>query len=370
MKGHRGKALAGLVVTVVLLWWALRDVSFARVLDHVMAADPGWLAAMVVTATLVFLPRTWRWRVLLAPVAATTSFRSRFGAVCIGFMTNNLLPARLGEFARAFSLSRVEPVGMSAAFGSLVVERIFDGVVLAAFLGIAVAAPGSPLAGGDNESIRRIAVASSTIFLGAGVFLWVMARFPRKVLTAFEHTAGRILTPDLTDRGVEILAAFIDGLGALHKIPVFLRTLAWTFVVWLVAAVSVWCGFLAFGIESPGFMGAIFLQSIIGFAVAIPSSPGFFGPFEAACRFGLTFYGVEASRIVGFAVGYHVLTFIPITLLGLWYARRLGIRWAELERSEQIVGAAVDAEEEPGRRTGAPDRAADEPAGTRRDADD
>lgn len=335
------------MVTVVLLWWTLRGVAFARVLDHVSAADPGWLVAMVVTATAVFLPRTWRWRVLLAPVAERTSFSSRFGAVCIGFMTNNLLPARLGEFARAFSLSRVEPVGMSAAFGSLVVERIFDGVVLAAFLGIAVAAPGSPLAVDGNESLRQIALLSSTIFLAAGTSLWVMARFPRKALTVFEYTVGRVLTPDLTDRGVEILAAFIDGLGALHRFPVFLRTLAWSVVVWLVAAASVWCGFLAFGIDAPGFGGAMFLQAIIGFAVAIPSSPGFFGPFEAACRFGLTFYGVEASRIVGFAVGYHILTFIPITLLGLWYARRLGIRWAELERSEEIVGAAVDAEEEP-----------------------
>ena len=347
MRGHRWKALAGLAVTVALLWWALHDVSAAEVWRHVSEADRLWLAAMVATATFIFLPRAWRWDVLLGPVAADTRFSSRFGAVCIGFMANNLLPARLGEFARAFSLSRVEPVGMSAAFGSLVVERIFDGLVLATFLGTALVVPGSPLAGEGNEALRRIALGATGIFVLGGGSLWVMARYPRKVLRIFEHTLGRLLTPDLTDRGVEILAAFLDGLGALHRVPVFLRTLAWSLVVWLVGAVSIWCGFRAFGIVGPGLGGAAFLQAVIGFAVAIPSSPGFFGPFEAAARFGLEFYGVGASRIVSFAVGYHILTFIPVTLLGLWYARRLGIRWSEIEHSEEIVGAAVDAEEEP-----------------------
>lgn len=347
MRGHGWKALLGLAVTVALLWWALRDVSAAAVWGHVSRADPLWLAATVVAGTLVFLPRAWRWHVLLLPVADRTKFSSRFGAVCIGFMANNLLPARLGEFGRAFALSRVEPVGLSAALGSLVVERIFDGLVLATFLGAAVLAPGSPLAGEGGETLRRIALGATSLFVVAGGLLWVMARYPRPVLRVFERTLGRILTPDLTDRGIEILASFIDGLGALHRVPVFLRTVAWTLGLWLLAAASIWCGFRAFGIAGPGFAGAAFLQAVIGFAVAIPSSPGFFGPFEAACRFGLSFYDVEAARIVSFAVGYHVLTFIPVTLLGLWYARRLGIRWSELEHSEEIVGAEVDAEDGP-----------------------
>lgn len=345
MKGQRLKALFGLAITVLLLWWALRDVSLAAAWRRALMADGGWLVAMVAVATLTFVPRASRWQVLLEPVRTRTGFDNRFGAVCIGAMANNLLPARLGEFARAYSLSRVEPVGTSAAFGSIVVERVFDGLVLAALLALALTVPGSPVADGGNGTVRQLAAGGAAVFGVAAVVLWLVARFPRRVLLVFEHTLGRILSPDLTDRGIEILASFIEGLGALHRPGVFLRTLAWTVVVWGVSAASIWCGYMAFDIHGPGVTGAVFVQALIGFAVAIPSSPGFFGPFEAAARFGLGLYGVDAVDIVSFAGTYHLLTFIPVTLIGLWYMRRIGLKREELVHSEEIVGAAVEEEE-------------------------
>ena len=350
MKGQRTKALIGLAITILLLWWALRDVSLAAAWRRALRADGAWLVAMVVVATLTFVPRASRWQVLLEPVRTRTKFDHRFGAVCIGAMANNLLPARLGEFARAYSLSRVEPVGTSAAFGSIVVERVFDGLVLAGLLALALAVPASPVADGGNGMVRQLAAGGAAIFGAAAVVLWLVARFPKRVLMVFEHTLGRILSPDLTDRGIEILASFIEGLGALHRPGVFFRTLGWTVVVWGITSASIWCGYMAFDIHEPGVTGAVLVQSLIGFAVAIPSSPGFFGPFEAAARFGLGLYGVDAVDIVSFAGTYHLLTFIPVTLIGLWYMRRIGLKREELVHSEEIVGAAVEDEErgEPG----------------------
>ena len=341
---RRWQALLGVAITVALLWWTLRDVPLHEVWAHAVQADLWWLLATVATATLSFVPRALRWHVLLLPIHASTRFRSRFEAVCIGAMANNLLPMRLGEFARAYSFSRMEPVGTSAAFGSLVVERVFDGLVLASFLALGLALPGSPVAGngGDAMMVRRLAGGAAAVFGGAAVGLWLLARFPAKILRLFEHTLGRLLSPDLTDRGVEVLGSFIDGLGSLHRPGVFLRTLAWTVAVWVMAALSIWFGLLAFDIGDPGLAGGLFLQALIGFAVAIPSSPGFFGPFEAASRVGLGFFGVEAARAVGFAGVYHVTTFLPVTLLGLLFMHRLGLRLKELERSEEMVGAAMD----------------------------
>ena len=88
--------------------------------------------------------------------------------------------------------------------------------------------------------------------------------------------------------------------------------------------------------------GALLVQSIIAFAVSIPSSPGFFGPFEAASRVGLSIYGVDPTRIVSFAVGIHILSFIPITVLGLWYAHRVGISLSDVEHRGELVEVAVD----------------------------
>ncbi|MEJ2339038.1 MAG: lysylphosphatidylglycerol synthase domain-containing protein, partial [Gemmatimonadales bacterium] len=103
LKAHRLKTLLGLVITVALLAWVLRDVSAVAVLAELRAANVWLLAAMVIVATVPFLLRAFRWHVLLLPGFPNSSLGHRFAAVCIGFMTNNVLPARLGEFARAYS---------------------------------------------------------------------------------------------------------------------------------------------------------------------------------------------------------------------------------------------------------------------------
>lgn len=346
MRRHRWKAVLGLVVTVALLVWVFRDVSAAEILDRVRRSHPGWLAGAVVAATFVFVPRAARWQVLLLPRHPSVPFRSRFGAVCIGFMVNNVLPARLGEFARAYSLSRIEPVSMSAAFGSLVVERVFDGFVLAGLLALVLAGPGTPMGGtGSGEGlVRNIALVAAALFTAAAVVLALLVRHPDTFLRWFERTLGRVLPPHLTERGTEVLASFTEGLGALHDLRVFLRATVWTIAVWLILAASIWCGLRAFDIDAPGFTGAVFVQAVIGFSVAIPSSPGFFGPFEAAARLSLGLYAIDPATIVAFAGTYHVLTFIPVTLMGLWYLHRLGLRWSEMGRSEEVVEGAIESD--------------------------
>lgn len=339
LKQHRIKIVVGLFITVGLLAWVLRDVSAAAVLAEVRDANRVLLAAMVVVATATFLVRAFRWHVLLLPGFPDSRLRSRFAAVCIGFMANNLLPARLGEFARAYSFSRVEPIGVPRSLASIVVERVFDAVVLGSFFVLAISYGNFP-AGRTALLQSAGATAGLTIAVGLAV-LWTMARWPKRTLTLVEHTFGRLLSPVLTDRAIGILASFLEGLGALHHPLIFVRALAWSVAVWLTNGLAIWLGLLAFGITEPGFAGAMFVQSVIGFAVAIPSSPGFFGPLEAAARLSLEAYGVDSVRIVSFATGYHILTFIPVTVLGLWYLHRLGIRWSEVEHAEELVEDAV-----------------------------
>ena len=91
--------------------------------------------------------------------------------------------------------------------------------------------------------------------------------------------------------------------------------------------------FRAFGIDGVPFAGAVFLQSLVAFAAAIPSSPGFFGPFEAAAVAGLALWSVPKEQAVSFAVGYHLGGFVPVTLAGVYYVWRLGLRWSEVKES-------------------------------------
>lgn len=342
MRGHRWKTILGLALTAVLLWWVLRDVSIAEVWRLTREANLWLLAGAVVVATFSFVLRAVRWQVLLEPVHPDSGFDSRFGATCIGFAVNNLLPARLGEFARAYSLSRTENLNIGASVASLVAERIFDGLVLAFFLFGTLSLPGFPLGDGGTASLlRRTANLGAIAFGLAFVFLWLAARHSERAVGLFRRAADRLLRPSLSRRATNVVEGFLSGLGVLREASTFARALAWSIVVWLNLAASVWLGLLAFDISAPGFIGAVFLQSVIAFAVAAPSSPGFFGVFEAATRLGLGLYDVPVTEMVSFATSYHILTFLPVTFLGLWYIRRFGLTWSEMGHSGEIVEAAV-----------------------------
>lgn len=344
------KVGVGLLVSVGLLWWAFHDVSLSEVWARVRRADPWLLLAMIAVATGSFVIRAMRWHVLLLPGLDDSRFRNRWAAVCVGFMANNVLPARLGEFARAYALSRTEDIGTSGAFASLVVERVFDGLVVAFFLFLAVAFPGFLGDGAETgATVRNLAMGGAAVFGGALVALGLMVRRPKTSLRLFEAWVGRLLPGDWGERATDSLAGFLGGLGALHRPRVFARALLWSVFLWLWLAFSVWLGLRAFDIPGPGFPGALLVQSVIAFAVALPSSPGFFGPFEAGARLSLGLYGVDPSSIASFAMGYHILTFVPVTLLGLWYLNRLGLRWSEVGHSDELVETAAEHEEAPAR---------------------
>ena len=345
MRSHAVKTVLGLTLTVLLLWWVLRDVSAAEVWNRVREADPWLLAGAVLTATFSFVLRALRWRVLLRPSHPDSRFVPRFGATCIGFAVNNLLPARLGEFARAYTLSRTEELNIGASVASLVAERVFDGLVLAFFLFATISLPGFPLGDGSTATLlRRTANFGALVFGLAFFLLWLAARHSDGSIRLFERLAGRFLSPALAQRATRIVAGFLAGLGSLRDTLTFFKALGWSVVVWLNLAVSIWLGLLAFDITAPGLTGAIFLQSVIAFAVAAPSSPGFFGVFEAAARLGLGVYDVPVTDMVGFATSYHILTFLPVTILGLWYIRYFGLSWSEVGHSAEIVETAVDDE--------------------------
>lgn len=330
---RRARAVLGAVITLLLLWWVLRDVSPSEVFAELRGASPWWLASAVFLATFSFVLRALRWRVLLEPGHEGSSFEARFGATCTGFAANNLFPARLGELIRAYVLSRVAAVPFGASVGSLVVERVLDGLVLATFLVVPILLPGFPLGDPDSAAaIQRAALVASVVFALGFVILWATARNPTGALRLWGSTGGRLVPHRFEARLDALIETFVHGLGSLGRLRVLLRAVGWSFVVWFCLAASIWAGLLAFGVTAPGFLGAAFLQAVIAFSVAVPSTPGFFGVFEAGARIGLQPWDVADPTIVGFATSYHILTFIPVTLIGLWYVRRVGLRWTEVRR--------------------------------------
>jgi uncharacterized protein (TIRG00374 family) len=334
---HRWHTVIGLGVSLALLYWALHDVSFAELWEHMLAANLGLLVIAIALQTGLFLVRAARWGVFLKPVLPNSSFDARFASTCIGFMVNNLLPARVGEFARAYALSRVQPISVSASFGSLVVERLFDALTLAVFLAAPLFLPGFSLAGGLGDELMSKVIAVLVIFGAVAGALLVLIWRPVLAIRIFRSTIGRLLPHKLTGKIAEMIESFVQGLGAMRSPELVVKGFAWSFLHWGLGAFGLYLGMLAFGIVEPGYLGALFLQAVNAFVVSVPSSPGFFGLFEASVRLALAPFGVDAGRAVSFAFAFHVGSYLPVTVLGLFYLGRLGLTWSEVGRSEEIV---------------------------------
>jgi uncharacterized protein (TIRG00374 family) len=337
------KALLGIALGVGFLAYSLRDVSLSGVLAEIRNANLLLFLASIVLAVGPVLVRAWRWRALLEPVRDGTSFGARFRATMIGFMANNILPARIGEFARAYALSRAEPVPIVASVGSLVVERLLDGVIVVLFLFLAMAMPGFPGIG-SGGAFGAQALAVLLLMGGIALVALGMVLFPARVTALADKIAGKLLPARFRRPVVDGLVALLAGLGSLRQPRLLARAGFWSIGVWLVNTFAFWIGFRAFGIDVP-FAAALFLQSVIALAVALPSAPGFFGLWEAAARVGLhEVWGVELQKALGFAVGFHIGSFLTVTIPGLYFAWRMGLSWGEMGKGRGASGETATAE--------------------------
>jgi hypothetical protein len=325
------RAAAGLAVSVLLLWWVLRDVSFSAVAAELAASNPTLFVLATAAATAIFALRALRWQVILKPVGPHVSFGAAWRATTIGMMINNIAPARAGELARAYALTREVPaVPLASSVASLAVDRVFDALVLL-FLGlVALLDPSLPataqIAGrsiGGWAGVGALLVAA----LLAGLYLLVV--FPSAMISVYELFTRR-LSATLEERGRSALRGFSAGLGALRSPKEFAIVFAWTVAHWLLNSLAFWLAFRAVGIDVP-FTATFLVQALIAFGVAIPAAPGFFGVFEALAVASLALYGVDRASAVSFAIGFHILSFIPVTVLGAYYATRLGLGFREFE---------------------------------------
>lgn len=326
--------LAGIVVTVGLLVWVLHDVDWSAALGHIRRANLPLLVATIVVATLTFGLRALRWQLILRyPDGARLPLLPLWRAVAVGFMANNLLPARAGEFARAWVASRATSVRVSTALASIVVERVFDALVLVGLLALALVAPTFPAdAQIGGVALRRLALFTGVAFGAVLVACILVVLRPEPWIALLRSVGTRVLPDRLTAKLLDIAAGLVAGLTVFRAPGRLPGVLAWSVVLWLVNAASFWLGFRALNLDLP-FEAALLLQGLIAFGVAIPSSPGFFGVFEAFAIVALAFYGVAKDHAVSYAVTYHLTTFVPITLLGLHALAQLRLRLRELREA-------------------------------------
>ncbi len=318
------KSALGIGISAFFIWWVLRGEDPGEIIAQISQANPWYFLASMFVGTAGYFVRALRWKVLLHPLKPDTALRSRFAGVSIGFAVNNIFPARLGEIARAFALTRVEPITVSGSLGSLVVERFLDTIVLVTLFLVPMALPSFPgadgLLSGALGGILSGTFGLLAIFLAGLVALLI---FPEPIVRLAERFFVR-LPGGWGPRMVVAFESFLRALKVLRHPVLLTKAVVWSYVFWLWHGLSFWLGFKAFGIDL-GFAAAVFTEAVVGFAVAIPAAPGFFGTFQLGVDLALGgVYGVAEPSALAFAFGYHLGGFFPITIIGLYYAWSIG----------------------------------------------
>jgi uncharacterized membrane protein YbhN (UPF0104 family) len=171
------------------------------------------------------------------------------------------------------------------------------------------------------------------------VVLVIMASVPERFVRLTEWVAGG-LPEHMGAKLVGAVHGLLESIAIMRDPKLLLAGFAWSLFFWSWHGLSFWLGMLAFGIDT-GLVSAIFTEAVVGFGVAVPSAPGFFGTFHFAANFALTtVYGVPETSSLAFAFAYHFGGWIPITVIGLWYAGSLGLSLGDVGHSDERIEEA------------------------------
>lgn len=318
-----------LLLTVGLLAFFLRNADMGAVWAETRRAHPGLLGGALLATAATYVLRAFRWQYLLAPVGAVR-FATAFRTTVIGFAATFLLPARAGEVIRPYLLARRERLPATAAFATIILERVLDLVtVLALFAVYVLTLDPATLGGTDPASLGRVKMGGligAAASAGALALAFVAAGHPER-LGRWALRVERVLPPRLARAVARFVETFAQGLGVMRQPRRLVVSLALSLPLWLSIAAGIWLTSLAFHMTF-SFAGSFLVLTILVVGVAMPT-PGAVGGFHAAYQIAVqTFFGAPDDRAIGAAIVLHAISFIPVTLLGLLFMAREGLTFA------------------------------------------
>jgi uncharacterized protein (TIRG00374 family) len=319
------KLFIGIAVSGLFLFLALRDIQWGD-FGAVFRDVHYWpLTLCVVFTMLGHFSRSIRWKFMLNPVKRI-GIGNLWSATAIAFMFNNLLPARLGEFVRAYAIGKSEGISKSAAFATIVYERVVDVFTLIVLLWFCLLKVEGP------DWLQRSGVILIVFNVALLLVLYLMFRY-RERSTAIVRRIARPLPGGLSGRLERLVDSFSEGLGVLSDRSALLPVVLLSIPVWGFATLGVYYCLVAIDMQLP-FLASVVLIVLISLGSMIPSAPAYLGTMQYACIVGLAIYSVDKSQALAYSTLYHATQFFPITLAGLYYAWRSSIRLSDVSRRQ------------------------------------
>ncbi len=327
------KLLLGLLLSMLFLYLAFRKVDFKLMASAFAAANYWYLIPTVAVIFFSHWLRAVRWRYLMMPIR-TIKTLPLFNSLMIGYMFNNFLPAHLGEIVRAYVLARKEPVSASAAFGTIVIERIIDVLTMLLLLALAMIVYPFP------AWVKKGGYLTCGFVITFFILLVVMKKNSETSLRLLRRATG-FMPASLSDQVDHLARSFLQGIVPLAKSSHYVMVAFLSILVWVCYAYTFQLILHAFDFIAAyalPWSAALVLLVITTFSILVPSSPGYVGTYHYLCQISLGLFNVPASPALTLAFVAHGISFLPVLILGFIILWKEGLSISGLQKS---AGAAT-----------------------------
>ncbi|MCG6157022.1 flippase-like domain-containing protein [Rubinisphaera sp. ICM_H10] len=315
----------------------MRDVDWTEVGRQFSNARYETIPLYLIALAAFYVLKAIRWKWILLPLKDVPARRAA-GPMMIGFMGNNVLPARLGELIRVFMLSRQEKIPAAAVFSSVAIERVLDLLAVLSLVGLGMITVQNlpPVFVERFFYIGLVAIAMVVVLILAVIWIERAVRLARWLI---EHLP---LGSELKHKLTELVVAAAEGTGVLRRGRLLALLMLNSFVQWSLNCVLILISLWSFGVEVP-FPATLILLGVLVFAVTIPTSPGFFGAIQVAFVETLKIFDVSANAAFAASIYYHLLQYVVVTAIGFWYLGRSGFSLERLQDEAEHVDEEIEA---------------------------
>lgn len=318
MNNNRNLAFwLGIGISIFFMMLLFRKINFSHLVDALRLMDYRYVLAAVAGTFFSYFLRAVRWRYLLL-CEKTIPLASLYPATIIGYMANNLLPARLGEFIRAYVLAQREGLATPAVLASLVIDRLFDGGTVLLMLLITLWTLQLPPAMQEvGLALKAGGALMATFYCAVLLFLYLLKRYTVRMLAGIAVLA-RPFPRRLQERLIPLIGSFIGGIRMSSRGHHTAMIVCSSLLIWTFAVIPVDLTLRAFGVHLP-ISASLFILVLLVFAVMVPASPGYIGTYHYACFKGLSVFGIPEATAVSIALIIHGTSFFPVILAGFYH---------------------------------------------------
>jgi len=340
---RRGTIIVGLLVSALFLYLAVRGARVKEMIAAFAAANYWYMIPCVILTLFAFWLRALRWRYLLYSIRVIPQ-GVVFSATMIGFLANNLLPARLGELVRAHVVGKKAEISRSAAFASILIERIFDLFTVLALFGVVAVTTEFP---GGLDKVALLVLGLGLLTL---IFLLIWHRYPERFL----RTAVKMIPRRFRGNAENLGNRFQTGLSVFDRTSHLLVVGFLSLLMWFLVLVVVGLAMVAIGIDLPQPQAAMVALVAIALVTMIPSAPGFIGTMQGGGTLALSIYPeIPKEQALAFTIVFHATQWFPVNFVGIIYLIREGLSLGQLSRLAGPGEPVIAPDETPsGRRNG------------------